>query len=145
MAGLQSGNVDCDSHLKKAGRSLILRSRVSFENFLFPYHVLGRFGCSWSRERSTFFGTWQRPLCLELRQIISIQWWLGLRTLHLRSENTTIEIVIGGLGYQKLWDWPIIVVIGYGFSGLCVTAVPTVAVAYTVDTYKSISAEMRSS
>ncbi|KAJ5689451.1 Major facilitator superfamily domain general substrate transporter [Penicillium macrosclerotiorum] len=56
--------------------------------------------------------------------------------------TTVIGIVIGGLGYQRSWDWPLILVIGYGFSGLCVTAVPTIAVAYAVDCYKPISGEI---
>lgn len=56
--------------------------------------------------------------------------------------TTVIGIVIGGLGYQRKWDWPIILVIGYGFSGLCVTAVPTIAIAYAVDCYKPISGEI---
>lgn len=56
--------------------------------------------------------------------------------------TTVVGIVIGGLGYERLWDWPIILVIGYGFSGLCVTTVPTIAVAYAVDCYKPISGEI---
>ncbi|OOQ85736.1 putative MFS transporter [Penicillium brasilianum] len=58
---------------------------------------------------------------------------------------TVIEIVIAGLGYQRFWNWPIILVFGYGFSGLCVTAMPTIAVAYAMDYYKPISGETWSS
>ena len=36
--------------------------------------------------------------------------------------TTVIGIVIGGLEYQRKLDWPIILVIGYCFSGLCVAA-----------------------
>ncbi|KAJ5605469.1 hypothetical protein N7510_008250 [Penicillium lagena] len=56
--------------------------------------------------------------------------------------TTVIGITIGGVGYARLWEWPIILVIGYGFSGLCVTAVPTVAVAYAVECYKSVAGEI---
>lgn len=56
--------------------------------------------------------------------------------------TTAIGIIIGGLGYQRVWDWPIILVIGYGFTGLCVTAVPTITIAYAVDCYKPISGEI---
>ncbi|KAL2855156.1 major facilitator superfamily domain-containing protein [Aspergillus pseudodeflectus] len=51
-------------------------------------------------------------------------------------------IIIGGVGYSEKWSWPVVVVIGYGFSGLCVTAVPTIAVAYAVDCYRPISGEI---
>ncbi|KAJ5966385.1 hypothetical protein N7481_013099 [Penicillium waksmanii] len=56
--------------------------------------------------------------------------------------TTVIGIVIGGLGYQNLWEWPIILVVGFGLSGLCVTAVPTIVIAYAVDCYKPISGEI---
>lgn len=56
--------------------------------------------------------------------------------------TTVIGIVIGGLGYQNKWEWPIILVVGFGFSGICVTAVPTIAIAYAVDCYKPISGEI---
>jgi hypothetical protein len=56
--------------------------------------------------------------------------------------TTVIGIVIGGLGYQNLWEWPIILIVGFGFSGLCVTAVPTIVIAYAVDCYKPISGEI---
>ena len=44
-----------------------------------------------------------------------------------------LGIVVGGMGYEKLWSWPIILVFGFGITGLCVTSVPTIAVAYAVD------------
>lgn len=55
---------------------------------------------------------------------------------------TIIGIVVGGVGYQRLWPWEVILVIGYGFTGLCVTTVPTIAVAYAIDCYKPISGEI---
>ncbi|KAJ5553745.1 Major facilitator superfamily domain general substrate transporter [Penicillium frequentans] len=55
---------------------------------------------------------------------------------------TVVGIVVGGMGYDRLWDWPVVLVVGYGFSGLCVTTVPTIAIAYAVDCYKPISGEI---
>ncbi|ORY24554.1 major facilitator superfamily domain-containing protein [Naematelia encephala] len=55
---------------------------------------------------------------------------------------TAIGIIVGGLGYDRLWSWPIILVIAYGFTGLCVTTVPTVAIAYAVDCYTPISGDI---
>lgn len=56
--------------------------------------------------------------------------------------TSVVGILIGGIGFDRLWDWPVVLVVGYGFSGLCVTAVPTIAVAYAVDCYKPISGEI---
>lgn len=47
--------------------------------------------------------------------------------------TSVIGIVVGGLGYQNQWAWPIILVFGFGLTGLCVTSIPTIAVAYAVD------------
>lgn len=55
---------------------------------------------------------------------------------------TIIGIVVGAVGFDRAWDWPVVLVIGYGFSGLCVTAVPTIAIAYAVDCYKPVSGEI---
>ncbi|KAL2800663.1 major facilitator superfamily domain-containing protein [Aspergillus keveii] len=56
--------------------------------------------------------------------------------------TSVVGIVVGGVGYAREWDWPVLVVVGYGFTGLCVTAVPTIAVAYAVDCYRAISGEI---
>ena len=53
-----------------------------------------------------------------------------------------ISHVAGAVGYQHLWPWSAIVVCGFGFSGLAVTAIPTIAIAYAVDCYKPISGEI---
>ena len=55
---------------------------------------------------------------------------------------SAIGIVIGGLGYQHLWPWESILVVGYGLTGLSVTTVPTIAIAYAIDCYKPISGEI---
>lgn len=56
--------------------------------------------------------------------------------------TTVVGIVIGGVGYDRQWDWPVVLVVGYGLSGLCVTAVPTIAIAYAIDCYRPISGEI---
>ena len=53
-----------------------------------------------------------------------------------------ISHVAGAVGYQKLWHWSAILVCGFGFSGLAVTSIPTIAIAYAVDCYKPISGEI---
>ncbi|QIW95959.1 hypothetical protein AMS68_001477 [Peltaster fructicola] len=53
-----------------------------------------------------------------------------------------ISHVVGAVGYERLWPWQAILVCGFGFSGLAVTAIPTIAIAYAVDCYKPISGEI---
>jgi hypothetical protein len=53
-----------------------------------------------------------------------------------------LSLILGGYGYQHQWAWGHIVVWGYGFAGLSVTTVPTIAIAYAVDCYKPISGEI---
>jgi len=55
---------------------------------------------------------------------------------------TIITHVVGGLGTQRHWPWPAILVLGYAFSGLAVTTVPTIAIAYAIDCFKQISGEI---
>lgn len=50
--------------------------------------------------------------------------------------------VVGAVGYQRLWPWEAILVCGFGFSGLAVTSIPTISIAYAVDCYKPISGEI---
>jgi hypothetical protein len=55
---------------------------------------------------------------------------------------TMLSIILGGLAYQRQWAWGHIVVWGYGFAGLSVTTVPTIAITYAIDCYKPISGEI---
>ncbi len=55
---------------------------------------------------------------------------------------TAIGIIIGGLGYDRLWSWPVILVVAYGTTGLAVTSVPTIAIAYAIDCYTPISGDI---
>jgi hypothetical protein len=55
---------------------------------------------------------------------------------------TILSLILGGIGYQRQWAWGHIVVWGYGFGGLSVTSVPTIAISYAIDCYKPISGEI---
>ncbi|KAF2183782.1 MFS general substrate transporter [Zopfia rhizophila CBS 207.26] len=55
---------------------------------------------------------------------------------------TITSCIIGGCAYQYQWHWGILVVFGYGFGGLSVTTVPTIAIAYAIDCYKPIAGEI---
>lgn len=56
--------------------------------------------------------------------------------------TTVVGTVVGAIAYQRQWSWPIILIFGYGLTGLSVTTVPTIAIAYAVDCYKPISGEI---
>jgi MFS family permease len=49
--------------------------------------------------------------------------------------------LIVSLGYEYVWPWPVIIVIGYSFIGCQVTAIPAIAMAYAIDSYKPIAGE----
>ena len=53
-----------------------------------------------------------------------------------------ISHIVGAVGYQRLWPWEAILICGFGFSGLAVTSIPTISIAYAVDCYKPISGEI---
>ena len=55
---------------------------------------------------------------------------------------TAIGPNVGGLGYQHLWPWKAILLVGYGLTGLAVTTIPTIAVAYATHCYKPLSGEI---
>ena len=55
---------------------------------------------------------------------------------------TMLSAILGGLAYQRQWAWGHIVVWGYGFAGLSVTTVPTIAISYAIECYKPISGEI---
>ena len=43
---------------------------------------------------------------------------------------------IVAFGYQNSWPWEVIVIVGYGCAGIQVTALPAIASAYAIDSYK---------
>lgn len=55
---------------------------------------------------------------------------------------TMLSLILGGFAYKRQWAWPHVIVWGYGLAGLSVTTVPTIAIAYAIDSYKPISGEI---
>lgn len=55
---------------------------------------------------------------------------------------TMLSLILAGLAYQRQWAWGHIIVWGYGLAGLSVTTVPTISIAYAIDSYKPISGEI---
>jgi hypothetical protein len=55
---------------------------------------------------------------------------------------TVPRCVIVGCGYQNGWPWEAITIFGDTCIGIQVIALPTIAVAYAVDSYKPISGEI---
>lgn len=50
--------------------------------------------------------------------------------------------IIVGCGYRNRWPWEAVIIFGYTCIGIQVIALPTIAVAYAVDSYKPISGEI---
>ncbi len=55
---------------------------------------------------------------------------------------SAIGLIIGGVGFTYHWHWAIVVIFAYGCTGLSVTSVPTISIAYAIDCYKPISGEI---
>lgn len=47
-----------------------------------------------------------------------------------------------GVGLQDKWPWPAVIILGFGFVGVQVVAIPTIAVTYAIDCYRPISGEI---
>lgn len=54
----------------------------------------------------------------------------------------TIGYVVGGVGFDRLWPWPVLLVLCFGSMGMMVTSVPAIAVAYAVDCYTPIAGDI---
>lgn len=48
---------------------------------------------------------------------------------------------IVAVGYERQWDWKVIIVLGYGAIGWQVATLPALAMAYTIDSYKPVAGE----
>ncbi|BCS14720.1 hypothetical protein ALUC_61276S [Aspergillus luchuensis] len=53
-----------------------------------------------------------------------------------------LSVLVGAFAILDLWPWPILLVFGYGLSGLVVSPICSIAVAYAVDSYKPVSGEI---
>ncbi|KAI8960818.1 putative MFS transporter [Daldinia sp. FL1419] len=53
-----------------------------------------------------------------------------------------VGMVVTAVGYQRAWAWEVIVVVGYLLVGLQVVGLPAIAIAYAVDSYKTLPGEI---
>jgi len=74
---------------------------------------------------------------------------MGVREAEMRLPSlcpllilTVIGSVVGGLAIERNWPWPVFVVFGLGVTGVCLTTVPAIAIAYAIDAYKPVSGEI---
>ncbi|GMK54030.1 hypothetical protein CspeluHIS016_0106160 [Cutaneotrichosporon spelunceum] len=110
-------------------------SAMGYSNFAF---VVGGFIglstagwlCDWVAERMTVRNNGVREA--EFRLIALIPY----------IAVAIVGIVIGGLGLERGWNWPIILCVGYGATGIIVTSIPTIAIAYAVDSYTHIAGDI---
>lgn len=49
-----------------------------------------------------------------------------------------IGTAVVSVGYEKKWDWKIIVIVGYGALGWQVAAIPPLAMTYCIDSYSQV-------
>jgi hypothetical protein len=50
--------------------------------------------------------------------------------------------IVVSVGYEKMWPWQAIVVIGFACAGLQVAAIPSIASTYAVDSYKPVAGSL---
>lgn len=49
-----------------------------------------------------------------------------------------IGTAVVSVGYEKKWDWKVIVILGYGALGWQVAAIPPLAMTYAIDSYAQV-------
>lgn len=54
----------------------------------------------------------------------------------------TVSYAVGAVGFEKHWHWPVMVVVGYGFTGVTVTTIPAIVIAYAVDCYTPVAGDI---
>jgi hypothetical protein len=110
-------------------------SAVGFANFAFV--VGGIFGFLTAGPLSDWFARWSTNRNGGIREAE-----MRLPVLLPYFVLTVVGVVVGGCSEKYLWPWPVLLVVGYGLTGVCVTSVPTIAIAYAVDCYKPIAGEI---
>ncbi|KAH8803678.1 serine/threonine kinase 16 [Xylogone sp. PMI_703] len=53
-----------------------------------------------------------------------------------------IGMLISALGMDRFWSWESIVMVGFGFTGIIVVAIPTIGTTYAIDSYKPAAGEI---
>ncbi|KAJ5999402.1 hypothetical protein N7451_007212 [Penicillium sp. IBT 35674x] len=49
---------------------------------------------------------------------------------------------VAAVGLERLWPWEVIVIVGFGLTGVIVMAIPTIATTYAIDSYKHVAGEI---
>ncbi|EXM17756.1 hypothetical protein V3481_015257 [Fusarium oxysporum f. sp. vasinfectum] len=73
----------------------------------------------------------------------------GIREPEMRLWSLTpfiaaaiVGLVAFGVGLQGKWPWPAVIIVGFGFVGVQVVAIPTISITYAIDCYRPISGEI---
>lgn len=53
-----------------------------------------------------------------------------------------VGCIIMGVGYQNLWPWETIIIVGYTCLGMQVTSLPSIASTYAIDSYKPVTGSL---
>lgn len=53
-----------------------------------------------------------------------------------------IGMVVTAVGCQRGWPWEAVVILGYGMVGVQVVGIPSIAISYAIDSYKSLPGEI---
>ena len=56
--------------------------------------------------------------------------------------TTVISVVVGGTAYIRQSPWPAVIIPAFGLTGLAVTSLPTIAIAYATECYNPISGDI---
>ncbi|KAJ5640050.1 uncharacterized protein N7484_007912 [Penicillium longicatenatum] len=53
-----------------------------------------------------------------------------------------VGMTVAAVGLERLWPWEVIVIVGFGLTGVIVMAIPTIATTYAIDSYKNVAGEI---
>jgi len=53
-----------------------------------------------------------------------------------------IGCVVTCVGYDRLWSWQVIVIVGYSCLGMQVASLPSIASTYAIDSYKPVTGSL---
>ena len=55
---------------------------------------------------------------------------------------TVVGSVVGGLAIERGWAWPVVIIFGYSLTGIYLSTIASITVAYAVDSYKPVFREI---
>lgn len=53
-----------------------------------------------------------------------------------------VGMVVTAVGHQRGWPWEAVVILGYGLVGVQVVGIPSIAISYAVDSYRTLPGEI---